>query len=38
MQIKKIADSAKAYADANSYKELGSITFDYYTKMEGIGK
>ena len=35
---KKIADSAKAYADANSYKELGSITFDYYTKMEGIGK
>lgn len=33
---KKIADIAKTYADASSYKELGSTTFDYYTKMEGI--
>lgn len=33
---KKTAELAKSNAEANSYKELGKTTFNYYVKMEGI--
>ena len=33
---KSKANDAKHHAEASSYKELGSITFDYYLRMEDI--
>ena len=33
---KELVELAKAHAEAKTYKELGSITFDYYLKMEAI--
>ena len=34
---KSIAEKAKDYANVNSYKELGILTFNYYRQMERIG-
>lgn len=33
---KSIADKAKDYANVNSYKELGILTFNYYKQMERV--
>lgn len=33
---KNKAENAKKHADVGSYKDLGLMTFDYYTKMEEI--
>lgn len=33
---KRIAELAKEHAEAKSYKELGTISFEYYLKMEDI--
>lgn len=33
---RKIADKARLYAEVESFKELGQMTFEYYVRQEGI--